>query len=145
MKYHAMPLVSGKHYYKNNVKFDYIEPKAFKDIFNKTDAKVIGYIRLKETNKDTNDVMVITSNGQTCQYKIEHDVPSHIIGYILVSNDTYVAVKKGRSLWPIVLCAVGACVIALLMLWETITGIIPSTSTHIIKSQTFSETISVNN
>lgn len=88
-------------------------------------------------------VMIITSNGQIYHYKIEHDNSSHIMGYNLEINDTYVAVKKATLyglqcfvLWQHVLLPYLICV--------SITKTLPSPSTQIKESQTFYETLSVN-
>lgn len=95
---------------KKHFQFDYIEPDSFEKLQNSNDLTVIGCIKLKEIEKeDTTDTVVISS-GITDHYfklmppdKIKHLTKRHLIGYIMVSADTYIGVYKHSILMPLLL------------------------------------------
>lgn len=95
---------------KKHFQFDYIEPDSFEKMQNSNDLSVIGCIKLKEIEKaDATDTVVISS-GITDHYfmlmppdKIKHISKKHLIGYIMVSADTYAAVYKHSILMPLLL------------------------------------------
>lgn len=134
MHYHAIPLISRRHYKKNIVEFDYIESNVFKYIFEKTDVRVIGSIYLKETN---NNLFIIQPKDQQFQYKLEHGNATHIMGYILVAPDTYVAVKKHFSWFTAicvpVICCITICCIVAFILWTCLSETPTAQNTHIVE------------
>ena len=115
MKYYIQEMKGAKKYDKNNISFLYLTPDDFKEIQGRTNSKVIGSVCLKETTKNNVDTLTIESNNQTFNFEVEKDTnTSGVIGYVLVSDNTYIAVKKK---FPIVyffigiaaLCLIGAC------------------------------------
>lgn len=97
--------------YKNNhYQFDYIESDSFEKLQNSNSLSVIGCIKLKEIEKEDATDTVVISSGITDHYfmltppdKIKHLNKRHLIGYIMVSADTYVAVYKHSILMPLLL------------------------------------------
>lgn len=95
---------------KKHFQFDYIEPDSFEKMQNSNDLSVIGCIKLKEIEKaDATDTVVISS-GITDHYfklmppdKMKRLRKKHLIGYIMVAKDTYVAVYKHSILMPLLL------------------------------------------
>lgn len=95
----------SKHY-----QFDYIEPDSFEKMQNSNDLTVIGCMKLKEVEKESAVDTVEISSGITNHYfnlmpsdKIKYLSKRHLIGYIMVSTDTYVAVYKHSILMPLLL------------------------------------------
>lgn len=93
---------------KRHYQFDYIEPDFFEKLQNNDEPSVIGCIKLKEIEKEDAADTVVISNGLTDHYfqllpadKIRHLNKRHLIGYALVSKDTYVAVYKHSILIPL--------------------------------------------
>lgn len=97
-------------YKKNHYQFDYIEPDSFEKLPNSSNLSVIGCIKLKEIEKEDATDTVVISSGITDHYfklmlpdKIKHLNRRHLIGYIMVSTSTYVAVYKHSILMPLLL------------------------------------------
>lgn len=102
--------VNARIYKKNHYQFDYIEPDSFEKMQNSNDLTVIGYIKLKEIEKEDATDTVIISSGITDHYfklmppdKMKRLRKKHLIGYIMVAKDTYVAVYKHSILMPLLL------------------------------------------
>lgn len=98
-------IFKNKHY-----QFDYIEPDSFEKMQNSNNVSVIGFIKLKEIEKEDATDTVVISSGITDHYfklmppdKIKHFSKKHQIGYIMVSVDTYVVVYKHSILMPLLL------------------------------------------
>lgn len=97
--------------YKNNhYQFDYIESDSFEKLKNSNSLSVIGCIKLKEIEKEDATNTVVISYGITDHYinlmppdKMKHLSKRHLIGYIMVAADTYVAVYKHSILIPLLL------------------------------------------
>lgn len=107
---HNIENTNARIYKKNHYQFDYIESDSFEKIQNSNDVSVIGFIKLKEIEKDDATDTVVISSGITDHYfklmppdKIKHLNKRHLIGYIMVSNDTYVVVYKHSILMPLLL------------------------------------------
>lgn len=110
MKYYAQKIKSAKTYDKNDISFTYLTLNDFKNVQDKTNAKVAGSIHLKETNKNNIDVLVVESHDRTFNFEVEKDISaSGVMGYILVLDDTYIAVKKSPLLMPILIVAAAIC------------------------------------
>lgn len=98
---HNLEIVNARIFKKKHFQFDYIEPDSFEKMQNSNDVTVMGCIKLKEIEKeDTTDTVVISS-GITDHYfklmppnKMRRFSKKHLIGYIMVSANTYVAVYK---------------------------------------------------
>lgn len=97
--------LKGEHY-----QFDYIESDSFEKIQNSNDLTVIGCIKLKEIEKEDATDTVVISSGLTDHYfklmppdKMKHLRKKHLIGYVIVSKDIYVAVYKHSILMPLLL------------------------------------------
>lgn len=106
----------SKHY-----QFDYIEPDSFEKMQSSNNLTMIGCVKLKEIEKEDATDTVVTSCGIEDHYfnlmppdKIKHLNKRHLIGYIMVSNDTYVVVYKHSILMPLLLSIAflaGFCII----------------------------------
>ena len=77
---------------------------------NSSDLSVIGCMKLKEIEKETATDTVVISNGITDHYfmlmppeKMKHLSKKHLIGYVMVSVDSYVAVYEHSILIPLLL------------------------------------------
>lgn len=99
MNYYALklPFEYKTHYEHNFVEFDYINPHDFAKIQSNAKVKIIGAIKLRQTNKKSIDTVIIESHGETFQYKlldisIITKKSLKIKGYILVHKHTYVAI-----------------------------------------------------
>lgn len=95
---------------KGHCQFDYIEPDAFEKIRDIERPSVIGCIKLKEIEKEEAADRVVISNGLIDHYfkllptrKMKHLGKRKLIGYVLVSKNTYAAVYKNSILVPILL------------------------------------------
>lgn len=98
-------------YKKQKLVFDYITPNNFKDITSSDNPSVIGSIKLSTIKQTKNvDKVIIESNNETFAYKLIHNNDTNknkchnIIGYVLVADNTYVAVLKKSVIVPILLC-----------------------------------------
>ena len=107
---HEIESTNARIYKKKHYQFDYIEADSFEKMQNSNSLSVIGCIILKEIEKgDATDTVVISS-GLTDHYfklmppdKMKHISKKHLIGYIMVSADTYAAVYKHSILMPLLL------------------------------------------
>lgn len=77
---------------------------------NSSELSVIGCMILKEIEKETATDTVVISSGITDHYcmlmppdKMKHFRKKHLIGYVMVSADTYVAVYEHSILMPLLL------------------------------------------
>lgn len=102
--------VNARIYKKNHYQFDYIEPDSFEKMQNSNNLSVIGCIKLKEIEKEDATDTVVISSGLTDHYfklmppdKMKHLSKKHLLGYIMVPKDTYVAVYKHNILMPFLL------------------------------------------
>ena len=120
---HEIESTNARIYKKKHYQFDYIEADSFEKMQNSNSLSVIGCIILKEIEKgDATDTVVISS-GLTDHYfklmppdKIKYLSKRHLIGYIMVSADTYVAVYKHSVLIPLLLSIAflaGFCILIL--------------------------------
>ena len=112
MNYHVYNIedTNARIYKRKHYQFDYIEPDSFEKMQNSNDLTVIGCIKLKEIEKEDATDTVVISSGLTDHYfklmppdKMKHLRKKHLIGYIMVSKDTYVAVYKHSILIPLLL------------------------------------------
>lgn len=90
--------INARIFKKGHYQFDYIEPDSFKKMQNRNDLSVIGCIKLKEIEKEDATDTVVISIGIANHYfklmppdKIKHLSKKHLIGYVMVAKDTYVA------------------------------------------------------
>lgn len=102
--------INARIFKKGRYQFDYIEPDSFEKMQNSSELTVIGCIKLKEIEKESAIDTVEISSGITNHYfdlmppdKMKHLSKKHLIGYIMVSADTYVAVYKHSLLMPFLL------------------------------------------
>lgn len=110
MEYYVQKIKSAKTYDKDDISFTYLTPNDFKNVQDRTNAKVAGSIHLKGTNKNNIDVLVVESHDRTFNFEVEKDTStSGVMGYILVLDGTYIAVKKRPSLMPILIVAAAVC------------------------------------
>ena len=107
---HNLETVNARIFKKKHFQFDYIEPDSFEKMQNSSDLSVIGCMKLKEIEKETATDTVVISNGITDHYfmlmppdKMKHLNRKHLIGYVMVSTDTYVAVYEHSILIPLLL------------------------------------------
>lgn len=107
---HNLETVNARIFKKKHFQFDYIEPDSFEKIQNSNNLSVIGCIKLKEIEKEDATDTVVISCGIADHYfklmqpeKIKHLSKRHLIGYIIVSANTYVAVYKHSILMPLLL------------------------------------------
>lgn len=112
MNYHVYNIedTNARIFKKGHYQFDYIEPDSFEKIQNSNDLTVIGCIKLKEIKKEDATDTVVISSGITDHYfklmppdKMKRLRKKHLIGYIMVAKDTYVAVYKHSILMPLLL------------------------------------------
>lgn len=112
MNYHVYNIedTNARIFKKKHFQFDYIEPDSFEKTQNSNDLSVIGCIKLKEIAKEDATDTVVISSGLTDHYfkllppdRMKHFSKRHLVGYILVSTDTYVAVYKHSILMPLLL------------------------------------------
>lgn len=112
MNYHVYNIenTNARIFEKGHYQFDYIEPDSFEKIQNSNDLSVIGCIKLKEIAKEDATDTVVISSGITDHYfklmpsdKMKHLSKKHLIGYIMVAKDTYVAVYEHSILLPFLL------------------------------------------
>lgn len=123
MKYYVQEMKGAKTYDKNDISFMYLTPNDFKDIQGKTNAKVVGSIHLKETNKNNVDVLVVESHNRTFNFEVENDTSSSgVMGYILVFDNTYIAVKKGSPLMLILIGVAAICLIGAVAMFALNSG-----------------------
>lgn len=107
MKYFIKSIENGKHYKKKDLEFDYLKLKDFKELENPV---VLGAIKInKEIKKTKKDVVVIQSNDLDFTYLLDknydynEDNNKYLVGFVLISNNTYVAVFKPISpLWVLI-------------------------------------------
>lgn len=104
-----LQLNQNKTYKKEKIIFDYITPDNFKDILSSANPSVIGSIKLSTIKQTKNvDKVIIESNNETFAYQLIHNNDTNkyhnIIGYVLVADNTYVAVIKKSVIVPILLC-----------------------------------------
>lgn len=97
--------INARIFKKKHYQFDYIEPDPFEKMQNSNDLSVIGCIKLKEIEKESAIDTVEISSGIINHFfklmppnKMKHLSKRLLIGYIMVSTDTYVAVYK-HSIW----------------------------------------------
>lgn len=90
---------------KRHYQFDYIEPDSFEKMQNNEKLSIIGCMKLKEIEKEDAADKIVISSGLTDHYfklmppdKMNHLSKKHLVGYIMVSADTYVAVYS-QSIW----------------------------------------------
>lgn len=107
---HNLETVNARIFKKKHFQFDYIEPDSFEKMQSSNDVTVIGYIKLKKIEKEDATDTVVISCGITDHYfklmppdKMKHLTKRHLIGYIMVSADTYIAVYKHSILMPLLL------------------------------------------
>lgn len=107
---YAIDTTNARIFKKKHYQFDYIEPDYFEKIQNSNDLSVIGCIKLKEIEKDDASDTVVISSGITDHYfmlmppdKMKHLSKKHLIGYVMVAKDTYVAVYQHSILMPLLL------------------------------------------
>lgn len=107
---HNLETVNARIFKKKHFQFDYIEPDSFEKMQNSNNLSVIGCLKLKEIEKEAATDTVVISSGITDHYfmlmppdKMKHLNRKHLIGYVMVSTDTYVAVYKHSILIPLLL------------------------------------------
>lgn len=107
---HNLETVNARVFKKKHFQFDYIEPDAFEKMQNSNDLSVIGCMKLKEIEKEAATDTVAISSGITDHYfmlippdKMKRLSRKHLIGYVMVSADTYVAVYEHSILIPLLL------------------------------------------
>lgn len=101
MKYYIQKIQNGQHYKKNELEFDYVSPKTFKEIKDMQQFQVIGAIKLEETRKQNVDIVEINS----FQFEIKKDYKeSKLLGYISIGGNNFIAVEKNsNTLIPIII------------------------------------------
>ena len=107
---HNLETMNARIFKKKHFQFDYIEPDPFEKMQNSSDLSVIGCMKLKEIEKETATDTVVISNGITDHYfmlmppeKMKHLSKKHLIGYVMVSVDSYVAAYEHSILMPLLL------------------------------------------
>ncbi|MCI8324794.1 MAG: hypothetical protein HFI54_14360 [Lachnospiraceae bacterium] len=107
---HNLETVNARIFKKKHFQFDYIEPDSFEKMQNSNNLSVIGCLKLKEIEKEAATDTVVISSGITDHYfmlmppdKMKHLNRKHLIGYVMVSTDTYVAVYEHSILIPLLL------------------------------------------
>ena len=125
MNYHIYNIetANARIFKKGHLQFDYIEPVAFEKIRDTENFSVIGCIRLKEIEKEETTDKVIISNGLTDHYfklmpinRMKHFSRRNLIGYIMISKNTYAAVYKSRIMVPLVLSLIFLAVFCIIVL-----------------------------
>lgn len=124
MNYHVYNIedTNARIYKRKHYQFDYIEPDSFEKIQNSNDLTVIGCIKLKEIKKEDATDTVVISSGITDHYfkllpsdKMKHLGKKHLIGYVMVAKDTYVAVYEHSILMPLLLSIAFLAVFSILI------------------------------
>lgn len=107
---HNLETVNARIFKKKHLRFDYIEPDSFEKMPNSSELSVIGCMKLKEIEKEDASDTVVISSGITDHYfilmppyKMKHLSRKHLIGYVMVSADTYVAVYGHSILMSLLL------------------------------------------
>ena len=107
---HNLETVNARIFKKKHFQFDYIEPDSFEKMQNSNNLSVIGCLKLKEIEKEAATDTVVISSGITDHYfmlmppdKMKHLNRKHLIGYVMVSTDTYVAFYEHSILIPLLL------------------------------------------
>ena len=107
---HNLETMNARIFKKKHFQFDYIEPDSFEKMQNSSELSVIGCMKLKEIEKEAPTDTVVISSGITDHYfmlmppnKMKHLNRKHLIGYVMVSKDTYVAVYEHSILMPLLL------------------------------------------
>ena len=107
---HNLETVNARIFKKKHFQFDYIEPDSFEKMQNSNNLSVIGCLKLKEIEKEAATDTVVISSGITDHYfmlmppdKMKHLNRKHLIGYVMESTDTYVAVYEHSILIPLLL------------------------------------------
>lgn len=110
---HNLETVNARIFKKKHFQFDYIEPDSFEKMQNSNNLSVIGCLKLKEIEKEAATDTVVISSGITDHYfmlmppnKMKHLNRKHLIGYVMVSADNYVAVYEHSILMPLLLSIV---------------------------------------
>ena len=105
---HNLETMNARIFKKKHFQFDYIEPDSFEKMQNSSELSVIGCMKLKEIEKEAATDTVVISSGITDHYfmlmppnKMKHLNRKHLIGYVMVSKDTYVAVYEHSILMPL--------------------------------------------
>lgn len=107
---HNLETMNARIFKKKHFQFDYIEPDSFEKMQTNNDLSVIGCMKLKEIEKEAATDTVVISSGITDHYfmlmppdKMKPLSKKHLIGYVMVSKDTYVAVYEHSILIPLLL------------------------------------------
>lgn len=107
---HDIENINARIFKKGHYQFDYIEPDSFEKMQNSSTLSVVGCIKLKEIEKEATTDTVVISSSITDHYfklmppdKMRHLSKKHLLGYIMVSKDTYVAVYRHSILMPFLL------------------------------------------
>lgn len=107
---HNLETMNARIFKKKHFQFDYIEPDSFEKMQSSSELSVIGCMKLKEIEKEAATDTVVISSGITDHYfmlmppnKMKHLNRKHLIGYVMVSKDTYVAVYEHSILMPLLL------------------------------------------
>ena len=107
---HNLETVNARIFKKKHLQFDYIEPDSFEKMQKSIGLSVIGCMKLKEIEKEDASDTVVISNGLTDHYfmlmppdKMKHLNRKHLIGYVMVSANAYVAVYEHSILMPLLL------------------------------------------
>ncbi len=107
---HNLETVNARIFKKKHIQFDYIESDSFEKMQTNNDLSVIGCLKLKEIEKEAAADTVVISSGITDHYfmlmppdKMKHLNKKHLIGYVMVSADTYIAVYEHSILMPFLL------------------------------------------
>lgn len=107
---HNLETVNARIFKKKHFQFDYIEPDSFEKMQNSSTLSVIGCMKLKEIEKEAAADTLVISSGITDHYfmlmppnKMKYLSKKHLIGYVMVAKDTYVAVYKHNILMLLLL------------------------------------------
>lgn len=107
---HNLETMNARIFKKKHFQFDYIESDSFEKMQNSNALAVIGCMKLKEIEKETATDTVVISSGITDHYfmlmppdKMKRLNRKHLIGYVMVSKDTYVSVYEHSILMPLLL------------------------------------------
>lgn len=107
---HNLETVNARIFKKKHFQFDYIEPDSFEKMKKSSDLSVIGCTKLKEIEKEAATDTVVISSGITDHYfmlmptdKMKYLRKKHLIGYVMVSANTYVAAYEHSILMPLLL------------------------------------------
>ncbi len=107
---HNLETVNARIFKKKHFQFDYIEPDPFEKMQNSNELSVIDCIKLKEIEKEAATDTIVISSGITDHYfmlmpsdKMKHLNRKHLIGYVMVSADTYAAVYEHSIMMPLLL------------------------------------------